>query len=88
MHGLIAVETVEKEAIWTRNVLDCWHCYVRCYIVLNRLPSLHQLRQDSVYPLLSQILVIRLIYLHHRRGAAGAEALDGEEGGDLLSGLE
>ena len=39
---------------------------------------LRQLRQNPIYLLLSQILVIRLIYLHHRRGAAGAEALDGE----------
>ena len=51
-------------------------------IVLDSLPllSLRQLRQNPVYLLLSQILVIRLIYLHHRRGAAGAEALDGEQG--------
>jgi len=28
----------------------------------------------------NRFLAIRLIYLHHRRGAAGAEALDGEQG--------
>ena len=31
MHGLIAVETIEKEAMGTRNALDCWHCYIRCF---------------------------------------------------------
>ena len=49
-------------------------------LIRDSLLSLRQLRQNPVYLLLSQILVIRLIYLHHRRGAAGAEALDGEQG--------
>ena len=48
--------------------------------VQSSLPSLHQLHQNPVYPLLSQILATRLIYLHHRRGAAGTEALGGEQG--------
>ena len=48
--------------------------------MLGFLSSLRQLRQNSLYLLLSQILVIRLIYLHHRRSATGAEALDGEQG--------
>jgi hypothetical protein len=49
-------------------------------LIRDSLPSLPQLRQNPVYLLLSQILVVRLIYLHHRRGAAGVEALDGEQG--------
>lgn len=33
MHGLIAVETVEKEAIGTGNIIDCWHC-INCYFIV------------------------------------------------------
>jgi penicillin V acylase-like amidase (Ntn superfamily) len=29
VRGLIAVKAVEKEAIGTRNVFDCWHCIDR-----------------------------------------------------------
>lgn len=32
MHGLIAVETVEEEAIGTGNVLDRWHCEILYFI--------------------------------------------------------
>jgi len=55
-------------------------------LIQDSLPSLRQLRQNPLYLLLSEILVICLIYLHHRRCAAGTETLDGEQGEFAIGG--